>query len=258
MMKDPIVVVGIGEMAGVFTRGFLKLGHPVFPVTRQMSMSDVAKAITPPALVLVAVGEKDLQSTLEKIPESWRDRIALLQNELLPRDWQPHHIDNPTAIAVWFEKKKGQDYKVLVSSPAFGPAASLLEAALETLSIPVWELNNEAELRFELVRKNVYILTTNIAGLELPAGTTVETLWNEHQKLARKVADEVMTIQFKLVGETMDRETLITGMVEAIEGDLAHQCTGRSAPSRLSRALEHAAQFGLNVPTLQAIHDKQG
>lgn len=253
-MKDPIVVVGVGEMAGVFTRGLLRLGHPIFPVTRTMDMAEVARALTPPALVLVAVGENDLHPVLEQVPAAWRDRLGLLQNELLPRDWEAHGITDPSVIAVWFEKKKGQDYKVLVPSPAYGPKAALLEAALESLEIPVWELKSEAELLFELVRKNVYILTTNIAGLDLPAGTTVEALWTDHQALAREVAGEVMDLQFKLVGQELDRDRLIAGMVEGIQGDLAHKCMGRSAPARLARAIEHADQFGLAVPKLRELH----
>lgn len=256
-MQEPIVVVGVGEMAGVFTRGFLKLGHPVFPITRQMDIDQAAKAIAPPELVLVTVGEKDLHPALERIPAIWRDRLALLQNELLPRDWEAHGLRDVTAVAVWFEKKKGQDYKVLVPSPVYGPRAATIEAALETLEIPAWELKSDEELVFELVRKNVYILTTNIAGLELPPGTTVDTLWNEHQPLARQVADEVMDIQFKLVDRKLDRERLIAGMVEAIEGDLEHKCMGRTAPARLARAIEHADQFGLSVPKLRTIHAGQ-
>ncbi len=252
-MKEPIVIVGIGEMAGVFSRGFLKLGHPLFPVTRGMDMEKLAKAIYEPALVLVAVGENDLHPTFEKIPAAWRDRLGLLQNELLPRDWQRHDIANPTVVAVWFEKKKGQDYKVLVPSPVYGPAAAIVEQALESLGIPVWELNDNDELVFELVRKNVFILTTNIAGLELPAGTDVDALWQQHQPLAREVADEVMDIQFKLIGTELDREKLIAGMVEGIDGDLQHKCMGRSAPGRLARALQHADQFGLDVPALRKI-----
>lgn len=254
-MNDPIVVIGVGEMAGVFSRGFLKLGYPVFPVTRNMDIARVAKALAPPELVLVAVGEADLHPVLEKIPEAWRDRLVLLQNELLPRDWEAHGINHPTVIAVWFEKKKGQDYKVLVRSPVYGPDAELIEKALDTLEIPVWELESDGELEFELVRKNVYILTTNIAGMEV--GGNVEQLWNQHQDLAREVANEVMDIQFKLIGKELDRDELIEGMVDAIKGDLEHKCTGRSAPARLARAIKHADQFGLAVPRLRAIQAKQ-
>ncbi len=250
-MKQPVVVVGIGEMGGVFTRGFLRSDHPIYPVSRRTEIAHVAHAIPDPRMVLVAVGENDLHPVLQTMPASWRNKLVLLQNELLPRDWKAHDIDNPTVIAVWFEKKKGQDYKVLVPSPVFGPNAPLLETALETLDIPCWELKSELELDFELVRKNVYILTTNIAGMVV--GGTVDELWNQHQELARQVADEVMDIQSWLVGHGLERARLIDGMVEAIQGDLQHKCMGRSAPARLARAIAFADEAGLRVPKLREI-----
>ena len=255
-MNDPIVVIGTGEMSGVFTRGFLKQGYPVFPVTRQMDMNSVATALAEPALVLVAVGENDLHPVLEKIPAKWRDCLCLLQNELLPRDWEAHNLQAPTAISVWFEKKKGQDYKVLIPSPVYGAAASIIEAAMASLDIPTWELASAEELEYELVRKNVYILTTNITGLELPAGTDVDVMWEEHQALAREIANEIMDIQFKLIDKELDREKLIDGMVEGIKGDLQHKCMGRSAPGRLGRNLGFADEFGLEVPKLREIATK--
>jgi len=255
-MNDPIVVIGTGEMSGVFARGFLKEGYPVFPVTRQMDMAGVAKALTTPALVLVAVGENDLHPVLEKIPAEWRDCLALLQNELLPRDWEAHSLQAPTVISVWFEKKRGQDYKVLVPSPVYGGAAPIIEGAMGALDIPTWEVGSSDEMEYELVRKNVYILTTNITGLELPAGTDVDMMWRDHQPLAREIANEVMDIQFKLIGKELDRERLIEGMVEGIKGDLEHKCMGRSAPGRLKRNLGFADEFGLAVPKLRAIAAK--
>lgn len=255
-MNDPIVVIGTGEMSGVFTRGFLKQGYPVFPVNRHTDMEKMARALTAPALVLVAVGEADLHPVLEKIPEPWRDCLALLQNELLPRDWEAHGLQAPSVISVWVEKKKGQDFKVLIPSPVYGAGAPIIEAALDALGIPSWEVGSHAEIEYELVRKNLYILTTNITGLELPPGTNVEQMWDQHQALARAIADEVMAIQFFLIGKELDREKLIAGMLEGIEGDLQHQCTGRSAPARLKRNLGFADEAGLAVPKLREIAAK--
>ncbi len=42
-------------------------------------------------------------------------------------------------------------------------------------------------------------------------------------------------------------------MVAAIAGDPDHKTTGRSAPARLSRALRHADEAGLAVPSLRDI-----
>jgi len=61
----------------------------------------------------VCTAEADLQTALNDIPVVWKDRVAMMQNELLPRDWEDHHFINPTVISVWFEKKKGIDSKVL-------------------------------------------------------------------------------------------------------------------------------------------------
>jgi ketopantoate reductase len=251
-MKPAIVIIGVGEMGGVFARGFLRYGHPVFPVTRLMDIRRFAAETPDPLLVLVAVGEDDLHPVLDVIPEQWQDRLGLLQNELLPRDWQAHDIPGPTVISVWFEKKKGQDHKVLIPSPIYGPQAEVIHDALATMDIPSWLLTNEDELLFELVRKNVYILTSNIAGLV--TGGSVAELWDQHNELALEVANEVMDIQDWLTGTRIGRERLIAGMVEGFEGDPAHRCTGRSAPARLARALRHADEAGLTVPRLREIH----
>ena len=255
-MKNPIIIIGIGEMSGVFTRGLLRAGYPLYPITRAMNIAEVSQQITEPEMVFVAVGESDLDPVLEQLPDHWKDRVALLQNELLPADWKKHHLINPTIISVWFEKKKGQDFKVLVPSPIMGPKAEILKTALGTLVIPTWIVKDDNEMLFELVRKNLYILTTNIAGLEV-AGD-VNSLWNNNRELALKVMDDVLTIQNHLTGQEHDRERLIEAMVEAINGDLAHNCMGRSAPARLSRALQYADTNNLKVNELERISRTYG
>ncbi|WJW75163.1 hypothetical protein QVG61_11815 [Thiohalobacter sp. IOR34] len=250
-MKQPVVIIGIGELGAVFARGLLRLGHPVFPITRDMDMALESASIPEPALVLLAVAEDDLQPTLSAIPTPWRARLALLQNELLPRDWEAQGLRAPTVISVWFEKKQGMDTKVLLPSPVWGPGAALLQTALEGIDIPARVLDSADELLHELVRKNLYILTSNIAGLV--TGGTVGELWGHHQQLAREVATEVLQIQAWLSGQPLDDAALIAGMVEAFEADPDHGCTGRSAPARLQRALTHAEAAGLAVPRLRAI-----
>jgi len=42
-MNPPIVIIGIGELGGVFARAFLYAGYPVYPVTRG-SQPDPASA----------------------------------------------------------------------------------------------------------------------------------------------------------------------------------------------------------------------
>ncbi len=250
-MKDPVVLIGVGEMGGVFARGLLRAGHPLYPLNRGDDADALAAELPQPALVLLAVAEKDLHSSLEALPAAWKDRLGLLQNELLPRDWQRHGIEQPTVISVWFEKKPGQDVKVLVPSPVHGPQADLLVEALGSIEIPALCIDREEDMLFELVRKNLYILTTNIAGLE--TGGTVQQLWGENSSLMNRVFDDVLRIQEYLTGRNFDRDRLLAAVLEAFDGDPEHQCMGRSAPARLQRALQVAEEGGLDVPELQRI-----
>lgn len=254
-MKSPIVVIGIGEMGSVFARGFLRTGHPVYPVTRDTDLAAVAKLLPSPELVLVAVAENTLHTVLEQMPAAWHSRLALLQNELLPGDWRQYGYTNPTVISVWFEKKKGQDVKVLIPSPVYGPCAEQLKASLGSLDIPARLLADEDALLFELVVKNVYIITTNCAGLA--TGGTVSELWANHRELAEAVAHEVIQLQESLTGQHFAAEKLIAGMLEAFEGDPDHRCMGRSAPARLARALQQADASGLAIPRLREIATHQ-
>jgi len=250
-MNKPVVVIGVGEMGGVFARGFLRLGYPVFPVTRNMALNKAVDEIDEPELVLVAVAEGDLHDVLAKIPAKWRDRLVLLQNELLPGDWKKHELENPTVISVWFEKKKGQDAKVIIPSPVFGPNSQLVHDALVSIDIACKILPTAEELLFELVAKNVYIVTTNVAGLS--TGGTVGELWSGHKDFAQKVSQEVIDIQQALTAQEFEADKLIDAMVEAFNGDLEHKCMGRSAPARLERALGQAKKYNLNVPAMQEI-----
>ncbi|MDM7322333.1 MAG: hypothetical protein P3W87_003415 [Gammaproteobacteria bacterium] len=250
-MLDPIIIIGIGEIGAVLARGLLRLGHPVYPVNRDMPLATAHTSNPEPQAVILAVGESDLQPCLKDMPTPWRDRLVLLQNELLPRDWEPHGLSHPTIMSVWFEKKKGQDSKPLLPSPVYGPHAGLIVRAMAKIDLPAREVDDMDSMLWELVRKNVYILTTNIAGL-ITKGT-VEELWRDHESLAREVASDVIDLQEWLTGRTFDRERLIQGMLEGFAGDPTHKCMGRSAPARLARALALAEQAGLTAPALHRI-----
>ena len=249
-MNKSVVVVGLGEMGSVFARGFLRSGYTVHPVVRGVEMQTVADEVPQPELVLIAVGEADLHEQLVKVPEIWKDRLVLLQNELLPRDWQRHNLD-PTVISVWFEKKKGQDSKVIIPSPVFGKHAQQVADALASIDIASTVLTDEAALLHELVLKNVYILTTNIAGLEV--GGNVGQLWQDNKLVAESVALDVIRLQEALTGKALDHQSLLDGMVNAFNGDPEHMCMGRSAPVRLQRALMLAEQNNLSLSMLERI-----
>ncbi|MCB1802609.1 MAG: hypothetical protein KDI82_13035 [Gammaproteobacteria bacterium] len=253
MAKKPVVVIGMGEMGSVFARGFLRLGHPVYPVVRQTRMKQLAADVESPKAVIVAVGENELAEVLSDIPKAWRKRLVLLQNEMLPDDYQ--HLKKVTVISVWFEKKAGQESKVIIPSPVHGPRAKLVTRALATLDIPATIIEKPRDMLFELVVKNLYILTSNIAGLRV--GGTVGQLWNEHEALARNVANDVIRLQEALTGTRFNNDDLIAAMRRAFDGDPEHKCMGRSASARLERALARADQLEILLPTLQAISGEQ-
>lgn len=250
-MSSPIILIGLGQLGRVFAGGLLRTGHTVVPVNRGDNLDATATLWPTPTLVLVAVAEPDLHPVLEDMPAAWGERVGMLQNELLPRDWRTHGIADPTVISVWFEKKAGMDAKPLLPSPAFGPQAACLVQALEAIGLPARPLPDATALEWELVRKNLYILTSNIAGLV--AGGNVGDLWSRHRELAENVADEILDIQDWLTGHTHARPPLMTGLLEAIKADPQHGCAGRSAPARLARALAHADAAGLGVPLLRRI-----
>jgi len=255
LMKHPIALIGIGEMGTVFSHALLRSGHPVFPVLRTSSVVDIARAVPDPPLALVTVGEDDLHGALDRLPAGWRSCAGLIQNELLPRDWERHGIKSPTVAVVWFEKKPGRATKVLIPTPIAGPAADTLVEALTSIDIPALEIPNE-DLVDALVAKNLYILTANIVGLR--TGGTVAELWNDHRTLAETIGSEILDIQEWLVGAPINRELAVDGMVRAIEGDPDHGTTGRSAPRRLERAIDHARWADIETPALIEIGREAG
>lgn len=252
-MKAPVVIIGMGELGGVFVRGLSRLGHPVFPVVRDIDVAEVADAAPEPALVLVTVGEGDLADALAQLPASYRDRVGLVQNELLPRHWREAGLVDPTVMVVWFEKKPAFEPRVLIPSPIHGPRADLMEAAVQRFGIPVERLEDEDALERQLVAKNLYILVNNVSGLEV--GGTVDALWSTHRALADRVAEDVLAIQFALIGRTLEPEPLIDVVLAGVRGARDHQTMGRTAPDRLRRAIATADELGLAVPELRRIAD---
>lgn len=253
-MKKSVVVVGLGQLGAVFSHALLRSGHMVVPVNRGDDLAAVAAAVPEPALVLVAVGEADLEAVLEAMPDAYRDRVALLQNELLPEDWQRHELPATVAV-VWFEKKKQKPLHVIQPTPVGGPHAALLVEALRAIDIAA-DVVDEAGLAAALVVKNLYILTANVAGLA--ADGSVGALWSEHRALAEGVARDVLALQREMTAVALPGdEVLLAGMVEAFDADPAHGARGRSAPARLARALGHAERLGVDVPQLREIGSRQ-
>lgn len=252
-LKSPVIIIGLGQLGQLFGAGLLAEGVGVIPVTRGINMATLAAEVPDPQMVLVATGEDDLAPVLTALPSSWQSRVALLQNELTPRSWQAAGIPQPTVAVVWCEKKAGRAPTPLLSTPVYGPAASLLVSALNRLAIPAHTLDSEQALLFEMALKNVYIWTTNIAGLRV--GGTVGELWSRHRALTREIMAEVLRIQEALFATEWDPVEMERGFERAVQGDPNHAATGRTAPRRLERLLALAHDVGVACPAITALAD---
>ena len=250
-MHAPVVIVGVGELAGPFSLGFLRLDYPVFPVTRETDRQGIASEITATTLTLVTVREADLADALHSLPAPWRHSVGLVQNDLVPSTWQEHHLE-PTVAVVWFEKKAGLAPKVIRPTVIGGPQASLLVDVLAAVDIPAQAVDDEGLIE-ALVAKNLYIGVANIGGLELADGATVGELWEAHRELASAVASDVLDIQESLVGGEVDRDAMVRDLEKSIGADPDHGARGRTAPERLARAISIADEHGRQVPALRRI-----
>lgn len=248
-MED-VVVVGLGQMGAVFAHGALRAGARVTPVLRAQDPGAVEASAPDPRSVVVAVGEADLGAVLHALPSAYKGRALLLQNELLPYVWKAGGLEDPTVAVVWFEKKANTGIRPIRSTPVAGPEAAFWVDALSTLGVPAHLVAGE-RLLFELVAKNLYILTANIAGLEV--GGSVGQLLSAHRPLAESVAREVVRVQEALVGGPLDFDALFAHFEESVGFDPDHGCRGRTSASRLDRLQHLAREQGVETPRLDAI-----
>ena len=246
--SQPVVVVGVGQLGAFLGMGFLLAGYSLVPVRRGQSLGSVP--VDQPALVLVAVGEADLPSVLADLPESFRSGVVLLQNELLPADWEPYGL-SPTVLVAWFERKQGRPIKTLLPSLVFGRGSEFVEAALKPLGVAFRRVSSEQEMLLGLIDKNLYILTTNLAGLRY--GGSVSELLGEQQEFCREVFADVLRLQSSRACLPLDFEERFVVFEGAVRADPDHACSGRSAPARLARALGYARQHGIKVPILESL-----
>ncbi len=65
MSVAPVVLIGVGELGGVFARGLLRTGNPLYPVHRDTNIQVVADTVRTPSLVLLTVAEDHLHAVLK-------------------------------------------------------------------------------------------------------------------------------------------------------------------------------------------------
>lgn len=249
-MLAPIAVVGLGQLGTLFAEGFLRLGHPVFPRRRSDDLNELDAV--DPRLVLVAVGEDELGPVLERLPASLRGRVALLQNELRPVQWESRGIVEPTVAVVWFERKSGKPPSVVLPTRLFGPERELLQSALAPFDVKA-EPFDSSELAHELCLKNLYILGLNLTGLGSQKKT--RDLLEPDRTRFDAVITDVLAVERALFSAAiqLDEPRLRRELDQALWADPDHAAAGRSAPARLARTLAHARTAGVSVPTLERL-----
>jgi ketopantoate reductase len=243
-----VLLVGPGQLGRVIAGGLVACGVSVDPVLR-------GEALEPgPShdVVLVAVGERDLDAALGAIPDTHRDRVVLLQNELVPPSWHARSIVKPTVLVVWFEKKRGRAIQEVRETEIAGPHAGLFVRALAAMDVGAREIS-ELDLVSALVVKNLYIVGANVLGLTI--GGTTGDLVRAHGARTERVLREVLAVERARLGPevTLDGDDVLARTIDAFLSDPQHGTVGRTAKERLGRALDRARAAGLSTPELDAI-----
>ncbi|POB10266.1 hypothetical protein [Sulfobacillus sp. hq2] len=254
MERAHAVIVGMGQIGRTLGEGLLMAGYTVTPVLRgQRYPTD--DALRP---FIIATGEDDLAPALERLPEPIKkaSSVVLLQNELLPSQWEPVGILNPTLFVVWFERKLGKLISVLRPSVVFGPQQAAIQEAMDRLGLACQQADSFHEAMEQVVIKNVYIWATNIASLRV-GGTTGELVKN-HFALVRSLSHEALAMQEAVMQQRFDGDRVMDEVIAALKADPAHQAGGRSAKRRLERFLAHAAAEKIDVPVAQDIAKAHG
>ncbi len=248
---SPVLVVGLGEIGSLLSVGFLRQGVPVVPVLRSTVVENQLEATFAPRLCVLAVGEPSLATLLDGWTQRYADRLVLVQNELRPSEWERRGLPQPTVVVVWFEKKPGRGPRALRSTAVHGRWAHPMVSCLETLGLPAHVESDPQRLVLDLALKNLFVIVTNICGLRV--GGDVGTLLNQHEALLTRVTDEVLAVETAEMGQALPESLLRIEMQNTMLADPRHECAGRAAALRLSRALAAARRLGVSTPTLEQI-----
>lgn len=203
--------------------------------------------------VMMAVGEKDFESAVLSVPREARNKLVLLQNDLVPSSWRALDVMHPTVLVVWFEKKKGKPAQVVRTSELAGPHAALFARAFESIDMPA-RVITEAECVRALVVKNLYILASNAMGLRLGGGTT-GSLVGEHREETTRLLRELCALERTRLNADenalLEDAALLEETFAAFASDPQHGLLGRTAKERVERALMRAREAGVTVAMLR-------
>ncbi len=254
MTTKTAVIVGMGQLGRTLGEGLLMCGKTVTPILRGSAID----ATVNPQTVIVATGEDDLPGALDMLPRKWKvePTVVLLQNELLPPQWITQGVANPTVFVVWFERKPGKPITPLLPSIVYGPQQDVIKCAMDSLAIPCEIASGNTAMLTELIAKNAYIWTVNIAGLDVGSVTT-GALLTDHASLVEALIEESIAVQEAIIGQNFDALDITRRIKQALTADPNHGAGGRSAKRRLERFLAYAEDVGVKVPQAYMIGKRQ-
>jgi len=242
-----LVVYGVGELGKLFGAAALRAGIRVTPITRGSDAAEILANVDEDTPVLVAVGERELDSVLSKLPARHRLDIILLQNELFPGSWQKHDL-SPSVLVPWVLQKRGLPTQVAGPSPYFGRHATLLGELLRELGLPGQHLTDERALMQALVNKYTFILTINTLGVLVDR--TLGLWLQEDATLIWDICGEATRLGEALAGAQVDAEQARLATELGMRALSNVPARGRTARERVGRAIAYATRLGILVPNL--------
>lgn len=247
-MRD-FVVVGLGQLGELYAGGALRAGWRVQAVRRG---DDPRRVIDthPGAPVLVSVGEPDLMAVLSAIPTERRPDVILLQNDLFPSDWQ-HFVDAPTVAVVWLNRKKGAPPQVARPTTLYGRHAAAMVEVHTRLDLSAEVLPDDGALGRELVAKFAFIVAVN--GLGVAEDRTVGEWRRRDPDTVARLVDEGLRLGIARLGRPIDEASARRAIDEAMAALEDMPVRGRSAPTRVQRALSLARELSVPMPGLSAL-----
>ncbi|MET0287197.1 MAG: hypothetical protein ABW352_22120 [Polyangiales bacterium] len=243
-MRD-LIVYGLGQLGQLYGSAALRAGYRVTPITRAIAPEAVLTSLPEQTPVLIAVGEEALPTALRELGAH---PAILLQNELFPSLWQGL---TPTVMVPWLLKKSGAPLTVPRPTQVYGPHAELVEALHAALAIPCERLASAKALEQALVDKYAFILTINALGLA--RDRTLSTWLSEDPLRVRALADEAGALGERLCGASVDRVRSTQAVLEGMRALGSMSARGRTARSRVDRALQNAERLGVAVPALREV-----
>lgn len=245
------IILGLGQLGQLFGASALKAGHRVTPLLRNQPREPVFDHLPAGVPIWVTVGEKDLPSAVQSLPEARLADVILVQNELFPSVWEGLGLKNPTVAVVWISKKKGRPVEVGGPTQVFGPHAEHVALLHRAMALPIDTLQEEGELGQALVDKYAFILTINALGLA--ENRTLGEWLAADAKRVEATAAEAALLGAALLGRSVDQKKTQAAVALGMEALSHYPARGRTAPARVQRALADAARFDLNLPTLKIL-----